>query len=152
MNYFNTLIDLRKDKNTNITVRTTVYIYNVNKLKEIDLFFEQMFPRFNKSKKQISVEPTMLSIKHMPQDLKTLVRPSVEEYSEVLSMLDQPGENLFEEFLFFHNKIDFSRKEKLGETNSLLSDYINNRKSKSNNYLDGRKVFSCIVSEITKAG
>jgi len=152
MNYFNTLIDLRKDKNTNITVRTTVYIYNVNKLKEIDLFFEQMFPRFNKSKKQISVEPTMLSIKNMPQDLKTLVRPSIEEYSEVLSMLDQPGENLFEEFLFFHNKIDFSRKEKLGEANSLLSEYINNRESKSNNYLDGRKVFSCIVSEITKAG
>jgi pyruvate-formate lyase-activating enzyme len=152
MNYFNTLIDLRKDKNTNITIRTTVYIYNVNKLKEIDLFFEQMFPRFNKSQKQLSVEPTMLSIKNMPQDLKTLVRPSIEKYSEVLSMLDQPGENLFEEFLFFHNKIDFLRKEKLGEANSLLSDYINNQQSKSNNYLDGGKVFSCIVSEITKAG
>jgi hypothetical protein len=150
MNYFNTLIDLRKNKNTIVAFRTTVYIYNVNKLKEIDLFFKQTFPRFSESKKQICVEPTMLSIKNMPQDLKDLVRPSVEEYSDVLNMLGQPSENLFEEFLFFHNKIDFLRKEKLGEANSLLSDYINNRKSKCNNYLDRRKVFSSIVSEITK--
>jgi sulfatase maturation enzyme AslB (radical SAM superfamily) len=152
MNYFNELIDLRTGKNTNIAFRTTVYIYNVNKLKEIDLFFKQTFPRFTESKKHVSVEPTMLSIKNMPQDLKELVRASVEEYSEVLGMLDQPGENLFEDFLFFHNTLDFSRKEKLGEANSLLSDYINNQQSVSNNYLDGEKVFSCIVSEITKAG
>jgi sulfatase maturation enzyme AslB (radical SAM superfamily) len=152
MSYFDTLIDLRKNKKTTIAFRTTVYIYNVNKLKEIDLFFKETFPRFSESKKHVSLEPTMLSIKHMPQDLKKLVRPSVEEYSEVLGMLDQPGDDLFEEFLFFHNKIDFLRKEKLGEANSLLSDYINNQQSKSNNYLDGGKVFSCIVSEITKAG
>jgi sulfatase maturation enzyme AslB (radical SAM superfamily) len=152
MSYFDTLIDLRKNKKTTIAFRTTVYIYNVNKLKEIDLFFKETFPRFSESKKHVSLEPTMLSIKNMPQDLKKLVRPSVEEYSEVLGMLDQPGDDLFEEFLFFHNKIDFLRKEKLGEANSLLSDYINNQQSKSNNYLDGGKVFSCIVSEITKAG
>jgi len=152
MNYFNTLIDLRAGKNTSIAFRTTVYIYNVNKLKEIDLFFKEMFPRFSESKKNVSLEPTMLSIKNMPHDLKDLVRPSVEEYSDVLNMLDQSGDNLFEEFLFFHNKIDFLRKEKLGEANSLLSDYINNRESKSNNYLDRRKIFPCIVSEITKVG
>jgi len=156
MKYFDQLIDLRTDKQTSISVRTTVYIYNVNKLKEIEIFFQQNFPRFGRSKRNISVEPTMLSIKNMPQDLKDLVRPIVEsygsDYAEVLNMLNQPGEDLFDEFLFFHNKLDFLRNEKLGETNQLLSNYIDQHICTYKGYLDGRKVFSCITSEIIKIG
>jgi pyruvate-formate lyase-activating enzyme len=149
MKYFDQLIDLRKDKQTTISVRTTVYIYNVNKLKEIELFFQQNFPRFEQCKRNISVEPTMLSIKNMPNDLKDLIRPIVESYgpnyNEVLNMLNQPGENLFDEFLFFHNKLDSLRKEQLGDANQLLSDYIAQHESKYKGYLDGKKIFPCIT-------
>jgi pyruvate-formate lyase-activating enzyme len=149
MKYFDNLIDLRKGKKTLISIRTTVYIYNVNKLKEIETFFKENFPRFDITKRNISVEPTMLSIKNMPPDLKNLVRPIVEnygaDYTEVLNMLNQPGENLFDEFLFFHNKLDSLRNEKLGETNQLLSTYIDQHTCKYTGYLDGRKVFPCIT-------
>lgn len=156
MKYFDSLIDLRADKKTLISVRTTVYIYNVNKLKEIEVFFQEHFPRFQITKRNISVEPTMLAIKNMPDDLKDQVRSIVEsygeEYSEVLSMLNQKGENLFDEFLFFHNKLDSLRKEQLGNANQLLSDYLAQHTSKYTGYLDGKKVFLCITSETTTTG
>lgn len=149
MKYFDSLIDLRKHKPTLISVRSTVYIYNVNKLKDIETFFQQNFPRFETTKRNISVEPTVLAIKNMPKELKDLVRPVVEsygqDYSEVLSMLNQPGEDLFDQFLFFHNKLDSLRKEQLGGANQLLADYIAQYECKYNGYLDGKKIFPCIT-------
>jgi hypothetical protein len=149
MKYFDNLIDLRKDKQTLISVRSTVYIYNVNKLKDIEMFFQQNFPRFETTKRNICVEPTILAIKNMPNQLKDLVRPVVESYgknySEVLNMLNQPGEDLFDQFLFFHNKLDSLRKEQLGDANQLLSNYIAQYECKYNGYLDGKKIFPCII-------
>jgi sulfatase maturation enzyme AslB (radical SAM superfamily) len=149
MKYFDSLIDLRKNKLTLISVRSTVYIYNVNKLKDIEVFFQQNFPRFETNKRNISVEPTILAIKNMPNELKDLVRPVVESYgqsySEVLNMLNQPGEDLFDQFLFFHNKLDLLRKEQLGSANQMLADYIAQYESKYNGYLDGKKIFPCIT-------
>jgi organic radical activating enzyme len=149
MKYFDSLIDLRKDKQTLISVRSTVYIYNVNKLKDIEVFFQQNFPRFETTKRNISVEPTILAIKNMPKELKDLVRPVVESYgqsySEVLNMLNQPGEDLFDQFLLFHNKLDSLRKEQLGSANQLLADYIAQHESKYKGYLNGKKIFPCIT-------
>jgi hypothetical protein len=92
MKYFDSLIDLRKNKRTLISVRSTVYIYNVNKLKDIELWFKQHFPRFENTKRNICVEPTVLSIKNIPKELKDLMRPVVESYGkdyiEVLNMLN----------------------------------------------------------------
>jgi sulfatase maturation enzyme AslB (radical SAM superfamily) len=149
MKYFNSLIDLRKDRQTLVSVRSTVYIYNVNKLKDIEIFFQKNFPRFETTKRNMSVEPTILSIKNMPEELKALVRPIVEsygnDYNDVLNMLNQPGDDLFDQFLFFHNKLDLLRKEQLGNSNQLLSDYIDQYKCKYNGYLDGKKIFPCIT-------
>jgi len=149
MKYFDSLIDLRKNKQTLISVRSTVYIYNVNKLKDIELWFKQHFPRFENTKRNICVEPTVLSIKNIPKELKDLMRPVVESYGkdyiEVLNMLNQPGEDLFDQFLFFHNKLDLLRKEQLGDANQLLSDYIAQYECKYNGYLDGKKIFPCIT-------
>jgi hypothetical protein len=113
------------------------------------VFFQQNFPRFETTKRNICVEPTVLAIKNMPKELKDLMRPVVEsygkDYSEVLNMLNQPGEDLFDQFLFFHNKLDLLRKEQLGNANQLLADYIAQYECKYNGYLDGKKIFPCIT-------
>jgi MoaA/NifB/PqqE/SkfB family radical SAM enzyme len=128
MDYFNSLIDQRKGKETNILFRSTVYIYNVNKLKEIDNFFEQHFPRFIISKRNLSIEPAFLSIKNMPENYKKIIRPIIEsygaEYSDVLSLLNEEGEDLFDSFVSFHTQLDQIRNESLGTINPILSNYI----------------------------
>ena len=128
MDYFNTLIDQRKGKETNILFRSTVYIYNVNKLKEIDDFFKQHYPRFEISKRNLSIEPAFLSIKNMPVEYKKIVRPIIEsygkEYSDVLSLLNEEGEDLFDSFVSFHTQLDQIRNESLDTVNPLLSNYI----------------------------
>ena len=133
MKYFNNLIDQRKNKSTYILVRTTVYIYNVNKLKEIEIFFKENFPNFTIDKRNLSTSPAYLSVRHMPEELKNLVRPIVQdygnEYQDVLNFLNQPGEDLFESFVVFHNKLDKLRNECLGSSNQLLHDYIEKYKT-----------------------
>ena len=133
MNYFNNLIDQRNDKPTQILIRTTVYIYNVNKLKEIENFFAKEFPRFKISERNLAIDPAFLSIKNMPNNLKNLVRPIVEsygaEYQDVLNFLNEQGEDLFDEFITFHTELDKIRNENLGSSNQLLHDYIEKYKS-----------------------
>ena len=127
---FNELVNnLHYFKSLGITIRvhTTVTIYNVNLLKEIESYFQQHFPEFDISHR-ILLWPQQLSIQHMPNSLKDLVRPIVEtygsKYSDVLAALDSPSDNLFGHFLNFHNTLDLLRKETLGQSNPLLSNYI----------------------------
>lgn len=133
MNYFNDLIDQRKNKSTQILVRTTVYVYNVNKLKEIEIFFKKTFPRFEISKRNLCVSPAFLSIKNMPEDLKNLIRPILisygPEYQDVLNFLNEQGKDLFESFITFHTDLDKIRNESLDTINQLLYNYIEKYKS-----------------------
>jgi MoaA/NifB/PqqE/SkfB family radical SAM enzyme len=159
MKYFDNLIDLRKDKVTNISFRATVYIYNVNKLLEIEQFFKENFPRFNIEKRNLSESPPCMSIKNMPTALKDLVRPIVESYGEsykdVLNFLNKEGEDLFDTFVSFHSQLDEIRNESLEDCNEMLDSYIKNYKNLNKSY----KVITleemtenCVLSETTRNG
>ena len=159
MKYFDNLIDLRKDKVTDISFRTTVYIYNVNKLLEIEQFFKENFPRFNIEERNLSESPPCMSIKNMPTALKDLVRPIVESYGEsykdVLNFLNKEGEDLFDTFVSFHSQLDEIRNESLEDCNEILNSYIKNYKNLNKSY----KVITleemtenCVLSETISNG
>lgn len=110
-----------------IRMHTTVSIYNVNMLQEIEDFFELNFPEFDRGHR-VLLWPQQLSVQHMPDDLKAQVQPIVEsygdKYSDVLEALNSTTDNLFGHFLNFHNKLDSLRNESLGDSNRLLANYI----------------------------
>lgn len=159
MKYFNNLIDLRKDKSTAISFRASVYIYNVNKLKEIEIFFKEHFPRFTVSKRNLSISPAFMSIRHMPRELKDLIRPIVESYGEdyidVLNFLNEDAEDLFDSFVAFHESVDTLRNESLEGINDLLHSYIQDYRKVNKNQKKitlEEAMGNCGLSEIIKAG
>lgn len=127
--------DLRQGKHTYIGIHTTVSIYNVNLLGNIKEFFNINYPEYNLSHRLL-YWPQQMCIRYMPEDLKKLVRPYVEElgqdYHDVLQELDTVGDDYFDHFLNFHNSLDSIRFESLGNMNSLLSEYISNKKTTVN--------------------
>jgi organic radical activating enzyme len=159
MKYFDNLIDLRKDKSTSILFRASVFIYNVNKLKEIEIFFKEHFPRFGISKRNLSVSPAFMSIRHMPKDLKNLIRPIVESYGndyvDILNFLNEDAEDLFDSFVTFHESLDNLRNESLEGINDVLHTYIQEyrkiHKIQKKITLE-EAMGNCGLSEIIKAG
>jgi sulfatase maturation enzyme AslB (radical SAM superfamily) len=111
--------------NCKITINTTVSIYNVTHLKEIEEYFTEHYPHFEIRHRMLQW-PEPLAIQNMPNDLKQIVRPIVEsfgiEYDDVLKALDIPSKDLYGHFLNFHNALDNIRKETL--PNKFLADYI----------------------------
>jgi len=120
------LIDLRKTK-TLIQITTVVSIYNATKLSDLGDFLKKEFPRVAWLTKVLSWPP-QLSLSNMPEDLKDIMRPVIESYGpsqqHILNHLNMPGDNLFEHFLNFHNKLDELRNENLRNCNELLADYV----------------------------
>lgn len=129
--YLQQLYDLRGNKSTQINIHTTVNIYNVNFLKEIEEYFTTKFPKIH-CVHRILYWPEQLSIRNMPDDYKKIVldivEPLGEKYIDVINELKTPGKNLFDHFLNFHNKLDYLRNESLEDSNMLLSNYIKNYK------------------------
>jgi sulfatase maturation enzyme AslB (radical SAM superfamily) len=124
LKYFKTL-------KISLALHTTVSIYNVNLLKDIEEYCKLNFPEFELTHRLL-LWPEQLSIQNMPEDLKNLVRPIVESYGpkyiDVLEALNTEGKDLYGHFLNFHNKLDNLRNEVLGDANPLLSDYISKNK------------------------
>ena len=120
---FNTLCD----SNHKITINTTVSIYNVTQLKEIEDYFKTHYPHFKVQHRMLQW-PEPLAIQNMPDKLKDIVRPIVEsfgpDYSDVLEAINLPSKDLYGHFLNYHRKLDSLRGETL--PNKLLADYIAN--------------------------
>jgi len=118
---FNTLYDGHRK----IIIHTTVSIYNITHLKEIEDYFTERYPHF-KTQHRMLLWPEPFAIQNMPSDLKQLVRPIVESfgpnYSDVLKAMDLPGKDIYGHFLNFHNDLDKLRNETL--PNKFLADYI----------------------------
>lgn len=110
-----------------ITINTTVSIYNVTYIKEVEDYFAKHYPHFKVQHRMLQW-PEQLSIQNMPETLKDIVRPIVEEfgpnYSDVLEVINMPGKDLYGHFLNYHNKLDTLRGETL--PNTLLAEYIAN--------------------------
>jgi MoaA/NifB/PqqE/SkfB family radical SAM enzyme len=127
LDFFYSLIKSRKAGTTNISVVTTVNIYNVNKLQELDLFLKSRYSNLTLTKSMLH-GPEYLRISCLPKEYKDRIRHTVAEYPDVLRMLDIEDTNYFEEFVFNHRQLDNIRQESLDDFNLELSEFISNYK------------------------
>jgi len=124
LDFFYSLIDKRPTDSTTIGVTTTINIYNVNKLEKLDAFLKTRYPnlKFNKS---ILHNPDYLRISCMPIEYKNKIQHTLVNYPEILKILNVNDNECFDEFIFYHNKLDIERQETLGDLNLELSEFIN---------------------------
>jgi len=141
---FDQLLDLRHNLNTEINIHTTVSIYNVNKLIEIKQFFKEHYPRFFSSHR-LAYWPEFISIKNIPVELKNKIKPVVEawgaEYTDIVQVLSEPGSDMFEHFLNFHDGLDLIRNENLSNSNDMLSRFIADYKTKNPSRASSKEYF-----------
>lgn len=133
MELFSTLYN--RNKPTTIIINTTVSIYNVNMLKEIEQFFAERFPKFNLQHRML-YWPEQLCIENMPADLKEQVKPIVESYGEkyhdVMAALNVNGADRYSHFLQYHYELNKLRNETFEDCNPLLNNYIKEHNTPSN--------------------
>lgn len=120
-----------KLSNATIIIHSTVSIYNVTYIKEVEDYFLSKYPHFT-IQHRVLQWPEQLAIQNMPESLKDIVRPIVENfgpaYNDVLEAINITGKDLYGHFLNYHNTLDRLRKEKL--PNVLLDNYITNNQVK----------------------
>jgi pyruvate-formate lyase-activating enzyme len=118
--YLNTL-----GVNCTILIHSTVSIYNVTHIKEVEDYFLKLYPHFIVGHR-ILQWPEQLAIQNMPDKLKDIVRPIVESfgpgYEDVINAINLPGKDVYGHFLNYHNMLDKLRNEQL--PNVLLNNYI----------------------------
>jgi sulfatase maturation enzyme AslB (radical SAM superfamily) len=129
LDFIYSLIESRPAGTTTISIATTVNVYNINKLQELDDFFKARYPNIELIKSFLHA-PDYLKISCLPKEYKDKIRHTVKDYPEILSMLDIDNPNYFDEFIFYHNKLDTLRKESLGNLNPELSNFIDSYESK----------------------
>lgn len=127
LDMFYSLIETRKSGTTTIGVSTTVNIYNVNKLHELNSFLKSKYPNLLVTQSFLH-NPDYLRISCLPKEYKDKIRHTVVDYPDVLKMLDIDDPNYFEEFIFYHNQLDKIRQESLGSFNLELSEYMDSYK------------------------
>ena len=131
MDFFKSLKNLRKHK-TSLNIHTTVSVYNVNLLKDIEDFFIKNYLDYTHTHR-VLYWPEQMCIRNLPKDYKDILISIVstfgDKYIDVLGELHTDGENLFDYFLDFHNTLDKLRNETLDNSNPLLTEYIKNYKS-----------------------
>jgi pyruvate-formate lyase-activating enzyme len=134
------------ESNCQITIHSTVSIYNVTQLKEIKDFFTVKYPHFN-IQHRLLLWPEQLSVKNMPDKLKDIVRPIVEsfgpDFDDVLEAINVSGKDVYAHFLNFHNTLDTRRKETL--PNKLLADYITNNPATADSVVFFKKQMENLV-------
>lgn len=121
MKFFDTLIDERGDKQTNIQVHSAIGIYNANLINELDNFVLENFPRFGRTKQMIQY-PVWLNIQNSPADYKKLIEDTVDK--DTYNFMYNKSEDYFSHFINFHNKMDSMRKESIEHINPVLHQYI----------------------------
>jgi organic radical activating enzyme len=129
LNFFRNLKSLRQEKSTKLSIHTTVSLYNVNLLKDMEDYFQTNYSEYTLSHRNL-YWPNQLSIRHLPQNYKEILIPIVknfgETYKDVLYELTVNDNDYFNHFLNFHDKLDLLRKENLENSNPLLSEFIKN--------------------------
>jgi sulfatase maturation enzyme AslB (radical SAM superfamily) len=124
LDFFYSLIERRPNKLTTIGVGTTVNVYNVNKLQELDNFLKNRYPNLSLDK-SILHNPDYLRISCLPAEYKDKIRHTVNDYPEILKFLNIDDSEYFDEFIFYHNKVDNIRQESLEDLNLELLKFIN---------------------------
>jgi MoaA/NifB/PqqE/SkfB family radical SAM enzyme len=129
LEYFYSLFDRRQNKNTLISISTTVNTYNVNLLNELDAYFSEKYPKFQLTKHCLR-SPEPLAINNMPDEYKQQVMIHLTQYPYVSKFMQLPPTSSFDSFIYFHDQLDEIRGEKLGSSNILLSKFIDEYKVK----------------------
>ncbi len=150
LDYFRNIKLLRGNKVTSTHIHTTVTVYNVNLLKEMEIFFNKNFPEYELSHRML-YWPEQMCIRNLPEDYKQQLIPIVESfgsnYTDVVNELKLQGEDLFAHFVNFHNTLDQLRNESLQDSNLMLSNYISCFKSTINS-----KTFFLKQMDLLKCG
>jgi organic radical activating enzyme len=120
--YFYKLFEDRQGKRTKINILSAVGLYNFNSFGELEQLVKTDFPKCNHSHVMIQY-PTWLDVKNAPQEYKEKVKNFVTN-KNLLNHLSLEGNNYFDHFLNFHNKMNEMRKEELGNANPWLSKFI----------------------------
>lgn len=129
-------------QNTNyqIIINSTVSIYNVTHIKEIEEYFTERYPHFEITHRMLAW-PEQLAVQNMPADLKEIVRPIIENFGpgfdDILDAINTPGKDLYGHFLNFHNTLDKLRNERL--PNTLLSNYIDTHQTSTDSIVFFKK-------------
>lgn len=127
LNFFRNLKTLRQEKSTSLVIHTTVSLYNVNLLKDMEDYFQINYPEYTLTHRNV-YWPPQLSIRNLPQKYKEILIPIVEnfgdDYKDVLYELTLNEQDYFNHFLNFHDKLDLLRQESLKDSNPLLSEFI----------------------------
>jgi MoaA/NifB/PqqE/SkfB family radical SAM enzyme len=149
LKFFDSLYDLRINKKTTIIISTTVSIYNVNCLDEIDQYFKQNFPRVILNK-HLLFSPPYMSIKNLPKKYKYQLTEKLDQYPAIKNYLTQPSDNLFDYFIFINDQIDKLRNTNLKEANLQLSEFVEEYKNTDydlQNALDLQKTHISVLND-----
>lgn len=151
LNFFRNLKTLRLEKTTSLGIHTTVSLYNVNLLKDMEDYFQINYPEYTLTHRNL-FWPPQLSLRNLPQDYKETLISIVENfgdsYKDVLYELTLNDQDYFNHFLNFHDKLDVLRQESLKDSNPLLSEFIKNYPRK----LIDSKMFFIEQMEALKCG
>ena len=69
------------------------------------------------------------ALEYFEKSLELGIRMYDKKHPDVLKMLDIDDTNYFEEFIFYHKRLDSIRQESLKDVNLELAEYIENYKS-----------------------
>ena len=127
--FFDSLIDRRGDKETKISTHSTINAYNANTFHEILNYFKEKFPRFEHSHNML-VKPEFMAIENLPLDYKEQLKEyaTKHNFTEMFSFLDQPGKDLFNYFVNYHDKICSIRNIDFTNINPMLHQRIKEHK------------------------
>ena len=120
-NYFET-----KSNKFSLEVITTVNIYNINMLDELEEFLKD-YPKIKWNLKLLEI-PQYLSIMYLPKDYKEKLIPLI-KHEHLVKALYASEENYFVHFINFHKHLE---KRNQALPNKLLKEYIDCYKENAN--------------------
>lgn len=133
LNYYHSIIN----ENISVTINHTVSVYNVNKVDDIESYYQKHYPNFFFNENFVNY-PAELNIQNTPDNFKKQIKNIIKN-KRVLAYLNADGQNLFDYFVHYTTQLDKIRKESLKEANPWLYNYM--EQHKSNKTLDDAKVF-----------
>lgn len=125
-------INIARDKfknkpNIKIGSKTTITIYNINVLKDVENFLYENWPFIIQQKTALSW-PRPLSATNLPEAYKNIIRTrhQTDSYWDryTLNLLNEKPRDTFHNFIEWHKKLDNIRNENLENCNPELADWI----------------------------
>ena len=114
---------------TNVTIasNTTITIYNINVLKQIENYLTATWPWLQQNKTALAL-PKIQNARNLPNKFKEIVKSRHNSNSKwdryTCNLLDEQPVESFDNFIKWHKKLDDVRNEKLEDYNPELASWI----------------------------